>query len=789
MGVDVGDINNDLNPDIFTLDMMPYDKEIFLKSGGEDTDKVSQIKKNFGFENQYARNTLQLNVTNTSFSEIALLSNTYATDWSWSTLIQDFDNDGLNDIYITNGIYKRPNDLNYINYLSNINFSKYSLTKQNEIERKLIEEMPTINLANIVFHNKGNLKFDKYSKESGLIPSYSNGSAYSDLDNDGDLDIVVNNINQKAFVLENKSSEFIKNNYVSFTLMGHENYPVINGSKIKLYANGKSQIKELTSSRGFQSASSHKLHFGVGDSPKVDSIQIIWPDNTLISIKDLEINTNHVIPKKDLGNELESNDVKSDKVNFSTFPYVHIENNYLDYEYESLMPEKLSTEGPSLINEDFNNDGIDDLYIGGSSYNAPSLYIQNEDGEFIKNRNTDLIKDIIYEDVDAVSFDYDNDGDLDLDIMSGGNDKPEGDEQLEDRIYLNDGKGNFSRLKLNMIRSNGGSVSCADFDGDGLEDLFIGNRSIPGAYGVSPESYILKNNGEKGFAIVNKQKFGMVTDSKWVDLNNDSLLDLIIVGDWMPVTILINTGDLKFANKTEEFGLEDSTGLWNTVDVSDLDNDGNMDIILGNAGLNLKWKASKEKPVKIYIHDFDENQQLDPIIFYDFFGEFVPFASKDKLVGQLPSLKKKFLNYSKFAKIESIKDLTGVKEKDILINKEIKELRSLVLFNKGSKFESTPLLDQAQMSTVEDFYIEERDDYKIVYYVGNYLGFTTELGESTSNSGGKIIFNNKGEQINHERLPIPVNLNCRKIEKISEKKFLVIANNDKSYIFEEPISK
>lgn len=786
MGVDVGDINNDLRSDIFSLDMMPYDKEIFLKSGGEDSDKVSQIKKNFGFENQYARNTFQLNNDNTSFSDVALMTNTFATDWSWSVLIQDFDNDGLNDLYITNGIYKRPNDLNYINYLSNINFSKYSQTKQNEIERKLIEEMPTINLSNVIFRNKGDLEFERFSEQSGLTPSYSNGSAYSDLDNDGDLDLVVNNINEKAFLLENKSSETTPNNFISFSLKGNKEYPSPNGAKLIVFANGKKQYKELSITRGFQSASTHKLNFGLGKIEKIDSVQVRWLDGTIQTEKDLAINQHFEIKKNEnLPNfkniELDN---KSDKL--ENFPFVHLENSYLDYEYESLMPEKLSTEGPAVVQADFNNDGLEDIYIGGARYQAPSFYIQKKEGEYIKDKSSDFNKDTIYEDVDALSFDYDNDGDLDLYVMSGGNDKPEGDTQLEDRIYINDGNAKFTRLELSLIRTNGGSVSSADFDGDGLDDLFIGNRSIPGAYGLSPESFILKNNQEKGFNIVEKQKFGMVTDSKWVDLNNDDLLDLIIVGDWMPVTIMINTGDMKFENKTKDFGLENTEGLWNVVTTADLDKNGYQDIILGNAGLNLKWKASKDRPVKLYLHDFDENQQLDPIIFYDFFGEYVPFPSKDKLVGQLPLLKKKFLNYSKFAKIKSIKDLTGIDEKDILITKKISELRSMIYLNSGSELKGVPMINEAQMSSIEDIYTEQNEESTEIFFVGNYLGYTTELGENASNSGGNISVNNKGEQISYKQLPTPANLNSRKVIKLDENRFLVIANNDKSYIFESP---
>jgi len=786
MGVDVGDLNDDQRSDIFSLDMMPYDKEIFLKSGGEDSDKVSQIKKNFGFENQYARNTFQLNNNNTSFSDVALMTNTFATDWSWSVLIQDFDNDGLNDLYITNGIYKRPNDLNYINYLSNINFSKYSQTNQNKIERQLIDEMPTINLSNVIFHNKGDLKFERFSEQAGLTPSYSNGSAYSDLDNDGDLDIVVNNINEKAFLLENKSSETTPNNFVSLSLKGNKEYPSPNGAKVFIYGDGKTQYKELTTTRGFQSSSTHKLNFGLGNIEKIDSVQIRWLDGTLQTKKDLAINQHFEIKKNETISVLQNNDLNNKSQKIDKFPYIHLENNYLDYELESLMPEKLSTEGPAVVQADFNKDGLEDIYIGGAKYQAPSFYIQKKNGEYEKDKTSDFNEDTIYEDVDALSFDYDNDGNLDLYVMSGGNDKPDGDTQLEDRIYINDGKAKFTRLGLSLIRTNGGSVSSADFDDDGLDDLFIGNRSIPGAYGVSPESFILKNNQEKGFVIVKKQKFGMVTDSKWVDLNNDDLLDLIIVGDWMPVTVMINSGNLKFENKTEEFGLLNTEGLWNVVTTADLDNNGYQDIILGNAGLNLKWKASIDRPVKLYLHDFDKNEQLDPIIFYDFFGEYAPFPSKDKLVGQLPSLKKEFLNYSKFGKITSIKDLTGINEEDILVNKKIHELRSMIYLNSGSELQGIPMINDAQLSSIEDIYIDQNEQSTDILFVGNYLGYTTELGESASNSGGVISINNKGEQISYRQLPIPTNLNSRKVIKLDENRILVIANNDKSYIFKKP---
>ena len=781
MGVDVADINNDGLLDIFTLDMMPFDHEIFLKSGGEDSDIVNQIKNNLGYKTQYARNNFQLNQGNKTFSEVALLTETHATDWSWSVLLEDYDNDGMTDIFITNGIFKRPNDLDYINYLSTIDFYKYSQTQQNEIERKLIQTMPTINISNIIFHNKGNLEFEKFTDQSGLMPSFSNGSAYSDLDNDGDLDLVVNNVNQKASVLENKSSVLKQNNFISISLQGNEEHKNPTGAKAYLYTNGHKYLKELTTTRGYQSSSSHKLHFGLGNNKKIDSVQIVWLDGKTQIEKDLLINQHQVITKNP--SAIFKKDITAVDSDFAEiFAFTHTENTYFDYEMESLIPEKLSVEGPAMVTADFNSDGMDDIYIGGAKYQTAELFFKQKDGNYTKLKIDAFNIDSIYEDVDAEVFDLDNDGDLDLYVVSGGNDKLEGDPHLEDRIYINNGKGDFKRFKSVLPKLNGGSVSAADFDGDGYDDLFLGNRSIPGAYGLSPYSFILKNKGNNSFEIVEKIRLGMVTDSHWEDINNDQLLDLIIVGDWMPVTIMINKGNGTFSNETKQFGLENTQGMWNTLTVVDIDNNGYKDIIAGNAGLNFKWKASKEQPIKFYLDDFDNNGQLDPIIFYDFFGHYVPFASKDKLVSQIPNLKKRFLSYNKFSTVADIKELTGKSESEILEVKKITELRSMIYLNFDNTFQGVPLPKEAQMSSIEDFYLEENYGKPYLIFVGNYLDYVTELGNSSANSGGILSsFWDNGFHV-YKSLSLPKNLNSRKITKIDENEYLIVANNDKTYI-------
>ena len=769
MGVDIADINNDQGLDIFTLDMMPYKADVFLKSGGEDSDKIDQIKASFGFEQQYARNHFHLNQGN-HFADVALLTQTHATDWSWSPLILDYNNDGLKDIYITNGIYKRPNDLDYINYLSTVDFAKYKESEADEIEYKLINTMPMLSLPNVLFTNRSELNFEKTPVDANNLATYSNGAAYGDLDNDGDLDIVVNNLNEKVTLLENTTSN---NNYLTVDLNTENLGLITNGAKVYLYANGKTYLNEQITVRGFMSSSSNKVHFGLGEVSKIDSISVVWNDGTKTVKTNIEKNRILSIKKE---NTSKVEFVKSTKSNLETFNYSHEENNFLDYEREGLIPEKLSIEGPSVVQADFNGDGLDDLFIGGARDQEPSLYFQDSQGNFNVQSNQFLEKDKIYEDVDAIAFDIDNDGDLDIYALSGGNDFPEGDPMLEDRVYINDGKGNFIRLNSKLLATNGGSVSSADFNKDGYPDLFIGNRSIPGAYGLTPFSFILKNTGNNNFEIVSKARMGMITDSKWADLENDGQTELILVGDWMPIRIFTYTLENNFVDKTKAFGLDKTNGMWNVVHVTDLNNDGKLDILAGNTGLNFKWKASIDKPVKMYLDDFDNNETLDQLIFYDYFGTYVPFASKDKLMQQIPMLKKNFTTYEAFANVQDVLDL--VDKKEILETKYIYELRNMVYFNKGNAFEQRALPNEAQFSTIEDFYV----DGKEIFYTGNTNSYVSELGRSTSNSGGALKYSENDNFNSVRTLNLPKHFSGRKILKLKDGKFLVIGNNDKSYI-------
>ena len=774
MGVDISDINGDLIQDIFTLDMMPFKSDIFMKSGGEDSDKVSQIKKDYGYNEQLARNHMQLGTNEGIFKEVALITNTYATDWSWSVLIEDFDNDADNDIFISNGIYKRPNDLDFINFQSNILYENYR-EEENRLERDLIDQMPMLKIPNILFSQKSDYNFEMLGESIGIPPTYSNGSAVSDLDNDGDLDIVSNNINDKAQILENKS-ENLKKSFIQFNIKNNNGSPSL-GTKIIAYTGNKKMIKEITGSRGYASSSSTRVHFGLANYKKIDSIEIKWINGITNKYYNLGVNQIHEFyPNIENVNLNTSNLLTVSDI--EEFNYKHIENNYLDYEREPLMPERLSIEGPAYVGSDFNGDGIKDIFIGGAKLQSPELLIQNIDGSFKKIKNIVFEQDSQFEDIDAEAFDFDQDGDMDIYVMSGGNEYVDGDINLMDRLYINNGNGLFNKFPANLPSTNGGSISSADFNKDGYSDLFIGSRSIPGGYGLSPISVIVKSSPETDsyFEVVAQSPLGMITDSKYTDINNDNILDIVVVGDWMPITILIGEGDNKFSNQTTMYGLANSSGFWNTIEIADLNNDGKKDIIAGNSGLNHKLKASIENPVKIYLDDFDENTSLDPIIFYNFFGEPVPFASRDKLVNSLPYLKKKFLKYNYFVKAKNIELLT---EKDeIFETKSIYEMRSMAFIqNEENIFTPSPLPSPLQLSSIEDFYI----DGNKIYYVGNYTGNVSELGPSLSNSGGVLTGFDGYNYDSHKSLGLPINYEARHIDKINKNSLLIIGNNNRAY--------
>ncbi len=774
MGVDIADINGDLIQDIFTLDMMPYKSDIFMKSGGEDSDKVSQIKKDYGYNEQFARNHMQLGSKQGIFKDVALITNTYASDWSWSVLIEDFDNDTDRDIFITNGIFKRPNDLDFINFQSNVLYENYN-GDDDKLEQDLIDQMPMLKLSNTLFLQESEFNFRMLGESIGIPPSYSNGSAVSDLDNDGDLDLVSNNINEEAQILENQSNN-LNNSFIKLNIKNKNGSPSL-GAKVIVHAAEKTLKKEINNSRGFASTSSSIVHFGLSNSEIVDSIEVKWLDGTSNKFYDLDVNQIHNISPKysNLSSDFKKD---SDVFELEEIDFKHRENNYLDYEREPLMPERLSIEGPAYVSSDFNGDGVKDIFIGGAKLQSPKLFIQTSKGLFNEVNNLAFSQDSQFEDVDAAAFDFDQDGDMDIYVMSGGNEYVDGDPNLMDRLYINNGDAVFNKFPANLPSTNGGSISSADFNNDGYPDLFIGSRSIPGGYGLSPVSIIVKSTPDTDsyFEVVAQSPLGMVTDSKYADINNDGIMDLVVIGDWMPISILIGEGDNKFTNQTTNYNLGKSSGFWNTVEIVDINKDGKLDIIAGNSGLNHKWKANQEFPVKVYLDDFDDNSSLDPIIFYNFFGDPVPFASRDKLVNSLPYLKKKFLKYNDFVDARDIVSLTDRKE--IFETKLVNEMRSMLYIqDQENKFIPQPLPNQLQISSIEDFFV---DDEKI-YYVGNFSGYVSELGPSLSNSGGVLIGFDGNGFIEHKSLGLPINYEGRHIDKLNNNTLLIIGNNNQAY--------
>ena len=777
MGVDIADVNNDGWQDVFTTDMMPYDAQVALVSGGEDSDQIKTIKSEFGFGPQAARNHFQINDGDGTFADVAYMTRTFATDWSWSVLMQDFDNDAYSDIFICNGIVKRPNDLDYINYLNELdNKNPESVTDRTS---KLIAKMPSQPLKNILFRHQGDLHYTEIAQSLVGPASFSTGAAYADLDNDGDLDIVTNNINQKAFVYENTAA---KKAFVNIQLTSQKGQPAVKGSKITVYSGADVITKELQTVRGFMSSSTHDVHFGLGDHSKVDSIQVIWGGQYVQTITDIASNTTIKIACPET-EKLVAYTYPSARspYNVSVLPIQHKDNQFYDENAEKLIPERLSYEGPATIFEDLTGDGIPDLYLGGGHGQAAKLLVGAKNGSFNTLVTPDFEKDAFYEDVDAATIDFDADGDLDIYVVSGGNDKKELDKALEDRIYLNNGKGVFKRIPLSLPHTNGSCVSVADMNGDGYQDIFVGARSIPGSYGLAPYSFVLKNLNGQGVDIAYKERYGMVTDAQWKDLDGDKDMDLVICGDWMSINLLINEGNGTLSEKTNDLGLANSVGMWNTIELADLNNDGIQDILAGNLGLNHKWTASDSLPLKMYVGDFDGNGLTESIIFYHNFGRYVPFGSLDRLASQMPILKKNFTSYQSFKDVSTIEQLFETFQEKVVEEKLVNELRSMVFLSENGKYVGYPLGLHEQLSDIKDFNI---DDDGSIYYVGNTKNYVAELGPSMSNAGRALgSFDNVTHSFGSStKLPLPVSLNPRRLLKMKTGSFLVFSNDGKTYV-------
>ncbi|MCK8521141.1 VCBS repeat-containing protein [Aquimarina sp. D1M17] len=791
MGIDIADINNDGLNDIISLDMLPEDLETYKASGTEyGYTTYNQYLKN-GYQPQYMQNTLQLNRGGNTFSEIAFYSGIAATEWSWAPLIADLDNDGYKDIFISNGIKGATNDMDFISFIANEKIQKRINKGMKSEDLSLIKELPDKKASNYFYKNNGDLTFKNMSSLwLQNKKSYSNGAVFSDLDNDGDLDIITNNIDEDVFVYENKANELIKNNFIKVKLKSSDNNPDAVGSKVTLFANNEMQAYENYRTRGYLSSVSGDIHFGLGNQTSIDSIVVHWPNGNAETFKDLKINSVNVLERTGRGDKGSKRErIVSFIKNDSCFiPWEHKEFETKDFTSEPLAPYAISNEGPHVSVVDVNQDGLDDIFIPGGRFDASELLIQQVNGEFEKSIQSVFEEDIKFEDIVQTFVDIDGDQDLDLVILSAGN-ETFSEYRGTPRIYKNEG-GKFIKFDSGIedIKTNGSTVTSADIDLDGDIDLFIGSNTVPGRYGKTPQNYLMLNNGSGEFSDVTNSyanqldQIGMVFDANFVDIDQDGDSDLIVVGHYMPISVFLNNGKGHFENSTPDT-LQKTNGWWNCVEVADMDNDGDLDILAGNWGLNSRLSASLDEPIQLYRNDFDGNGKVDPIVTYFYRGKETPIATKDELSKQIPTLNKKFLSYGDFAKanFESYFPKSKITSAQ---KKEVYTLATTYFENKGNlTFESIVLPWETQISSVHDMCVDDvnGDNFPDIILGGNTYEINTQLSRLDASYGSLLINDGKGNFKDMATKDFKITGAVRSIQKLKvneEEYFLFGINND-----------
>jgi hypothetical protein len=760
MGNDIADFNNDGLPDIFTLDMLPEDNRRQKLLAGLDNYELFDFNVKMGFHHQYMRNMLQLNEGSGRegqplFSEIGQLSGVSNTDWSWASLFADYDNDGWKDLFVTNGNLRDFTNMDFVKYMGDHLKRKEGQVRREDV-LELVYKMPSSNMKNYLFQNRGDLTFTNVAENWGLNHiSNSGGAAYSDLDNDGDLDLVVNNINLPAFIYRNEQNSRNENNFLKIALHGDGKNTLGTGAKVTIFQDGKKQYLEQMPTRGYQSSVSPVLHFGLGKNKRIDSLEIVWPSgkyekivapkvNELLSLSEASAKENrssrHALqpiftplssPLKIAGQSVRTNDFKR----------------------QPLLVNPLSFSGPCMTKADVNGDGLEDIFVGGGVGVAGKIFMQQKNGAFVPKAVAALEADKQSHDADAVFFDANGDGIQDLFVASGGygNFLPE-DPLLQSRLYINDGKGNFTK-KTDALPQMLTSISCvkvADINGDGKPDLFAGGRVIPGRYPETPRSYLLINDGSARFTDQTKsyspelERIGMVTDASWNDLNGDSKPDLIVVGEWMPVTVLINdTG--KLTNKTAEYFEKPYAGWWNKLLVEDLNGDGIQDIVVGNLGLNTQCRASDEEPAEMIYKDFDDNGSVDPILTFYIQGKSYPYVTRDEMLDQMSIMRTRFQDYKTYADA-TLKEIFTVEELEG--SKQLKANYLSTAYFEGSKahFNLKTLPVQVQSSPVYTITLldYDQDGKKDLLFCGNISKARLRFGKYDANYGILLKGDGKG---------------------------------------------
>lgn len=732
MGNDVGDINNDGLMDVIAVDMLPEDHaRRKLMFGATQYNKFYYAVKH-GYTHQYMRNTLQLNNGNGSFSEIGQLSGIYQTDWSWAVLFADFDNDEFQDVFITNGFGKDVTDLDFVKFRSSMTSEIGNELQRRKVLLDTLAARPGIKVPNYAYRNNGNLTFTKVTKEWGFDrPTYSNGVAYADFDNDGDLDMVISNLDEVASLYRNTQRDRRPegSNFLRIKLVGSgQNINAI-GSTVTIRYDGKLQSKLKSPVHGFQSSMDDNLHFGLGSVRQVDTVEVRWPDGKVSILADVIANQLVLVSdstRVDFNPKSTPPRPIFERTGAEYLAHRHVENHFVDFNHEPLLPNKLSQEGPGVAVGDVNGDGLDDFFVGGALLSSGKIFLQNPDGTFQgKALTTD---DIESEDMGCLFFDADGDKDLDLYVVSGGNEYNPDHRHYQDRLYLNDGRGNFlkSRESLPRIGASGSCVIAADYDQDGDLDLFVGGRVLPTAYPRSPRSYLLRNDGKGVFEDVTQAiapgltHAGMATSALWTDFDNDQWIDLVVVGEYMPITFFRNEGGEKLV-RVEETGLKDSEGWWKSITAGDFDNDGDIDYIAGNFGLNTHYRATPDEPINVTFKDFDRNGALEAVTSYYEDGVNYPTASLDVLTNQLPLLKRKLLYHRTYAHT-STKQLLQIAGEGDMETLYCKTLQSVFVENTGNgAFRISPLPLSMQMAPVYGVLAEDVncDGYLDFIAVGN----------------------------------------------------------------------